>query len=292
MANQAPTPMPPVSTGQGQVPQGYNSGTSYWSYGSRDPYDSRVGNGSLPQGFWGSQNRAYVRNTNPNELVSNQLNGLIDPSNPYIASAMARAREASNARGGLNSSIAAGSAQRAAIDAALPIAQGNAQAFQNTAQQNQQWLNQQQMAMEGNAAQLEAANSSAAAQLEAAKYGDNTRLQMQREQLAYGGEQQGLDRAFQDYMASRSYYNNLGLQNNQYSNQLRQSMFNLGGNMLMNNQNFGYNYALAALNNPALMNDPQAAGAYTDFWQNRYMPQLDALMYSVFGGSGFGGGYY
>lgn len=271
------------------------SSSGSWSYGPANPYNSNIGNGALPQGFWGSQNRAYTRNTQGNELVSNQMNGLLAQNSPYIQDARRQGYEYANSRGGLNSSIAAGAAQRSAIQAGLPIAQGDATAYQNTAAQNQQWLNQQQMALEANAASMHNADTSAGAQLSAAMYGDDTRLQMQRENLAYGGEQAGLDRSFQDYMLGRGYQNNLGLgqqqyynqmglQNNAYQNQMGQSMFDLSGRMLLGNQNFGYQYALNAMNNPAIMGNPQASAGYVNFWQNAYMPQVDAMLNNLFGG--------
>lgn len=286
MANTPPTPTPTPPPGSSS-----GSSSSNWSWGPAN-YDPRVGNGSLPNNFWGAQNRAYVRNTDPNELVSYQLGGLLDSNNPYMQSATRSGYQLANNRGLLNGSIAAGAARRSAIDAALPIAQGNAQAFQNTAAQNQQYLNQQQMAMEGNAASLDAANAAAGAQMAAAKYGDDMALQRQREQLAYGGEQAQLDRTFQDYMSTRGYQNQMGLQQAGlqtqydlgYRNQMNQNVFNLGANMLQANQNFSHNYALQAMNNPAIMGDPQAFSGYMNFINNGYSGYIDNIFNNLFGG--------
>lgn len=80
------------------------------------------GAGDYAQG----QNGAFLSQTNGNALVSNQMQGLLDPNNPLMQRAMARANEAANARGLLNSSIATQSGQAAMIDAAMPIAQADA----------------------------------------------------------------------------------------------------------------------------------------------------------------------
>lgn len=67
-------------------------------------------------------------NVSDSMLTSNQLMKLLSADSPYITRARSRAAEYSNARGLLNSSIGAGAGEAAAIDAALPIAQGDAMA--------------------------------------------------------------------------------------------------------------------------------------------------------------------
>ena len=59
--------------------------------------------------------------------VSGRLNTLLDSDSPYLARARTRGKQYANRRGLLNSSIAAGASEASAIDAALPIAQGDAQ---------------------------------------------------------------------------------------------------------------------------------------------------------------------
>ena len=58
--------------------------------------------------------------------VSGRLQGLLSEESPYIQRARARAKQAANRRGLMNTSIAAGAGEAAAIDAALPIAQADA----------------------------------------------------------------------------------------------------------------------------------------------------------------------
>lgn len=57
-----------------------------------------------------------------------QLNGLLQSDNPYMKQARRSGEEHANKRGLLNSSIAAGASESAAINAALPIAQADASA--------------------------------------------------------------------------------------------------------------------------------------------------------------------
>lgn len=60
--------------------------------------------------------------------VEGRMRGLLSSESPYIRGARQRAREEANRRGLLNSSIAAGAGERAAIESALPIAQQDAAA--------------------------------------------------------------------------------------------------------------------------------------------------------------------
>lgn len=85
---------------------------------------------------------AATRSTNDNELVSSNLTGLLQADSPYLQQAQTIAKQAANKSGLLNTSMAAGAGTSAAIQAALPIAQGDAQAYQTAAGQNQ--ANQQQ----------------------------------------------------------------------------------------------------------------------------------------------------
>lgn len=58
---------------------------------------------------------------------ADRLTNMIDENSPYIQSAVNYANEASSGRGRINSSYAAGAGTRAAIDAAAPFAQQDAQ---------------------------------------------------------------------------------------------------------------------------------------------------------------------
>ena len=72
----------------------------------------------------------------PDSLVSNRLMGLLGANNPYLQQARNSATVQSARRGLLNSGAAAGFAQDAAIKAALPIAQADAQTLYDAQKTN------------------------------------------------------------------------------------------------------------------------------------------------------------
>jgi hypothetical protein len=82
-----------------------------------------------------------TREVTPDELVQNRLQGLLDSNSPYIRNARLAGVQYANARGQLGSSFAAGAAQKSAIEAGLPIATADAQAFRDAATQNLNALN-------------------------------------------------------------------------------------------------------------------------------------------------------
>lgn len=76
------------------------------------------------------------------DTVRGQMEGLLDSGSEYIRRAKQSGMEAANRRGLLNSSIAAGAAQGAAYDAALPIAQQDATTYATRATENQKAENE------------------------------------------------------------------------------------------------------------------------------------------------------
>lgn len=81
---------------------------------------------------------AVTRDVNqPTDTVSGQLTTLLDKNSPYIQQARNMAARQANSRGLINSSIAAGAGEEAAINAALPIAQQDATTYLNQGQTNQ-----------------------------------------------------------------------------------------------------------------------------------------------------------
>jgi hypothetical protein len=79
-------------------------------------------------------------------MVEFRLNNLLSGDSRYIRDARLRAREQASVSGMLMSSVAAGNAERAAIQSGLPIAQQDAQAYGAAAAANQAALNDQRMA--------------------------------------------------------------------------------------------------------------------------------------------------
>lgn len=64
-----------------------------------------------------------VTATDYNSMLEGSLERFMDPNSAYIQNARQRGVEMAATRGGINSSIAAGAAERAAIEAATPLAQ-------------------------------------------------------------------------------------------------------------------------------------------------------------------------
>ena len=99
------------------------------------------------------QQRAPVLQTQTSQMPSlpndsradmaKQMEGLLSTGSPYLVAARARAIEEANRRGLLNTSIAAGAGEAAAIRAAFPIAQQNAAYYQKGALQQQATASQQ-----------------------------------------------------------------------------------------------------------------------------------------------------
>lgn len=77
-----------------------------------------------------------LRNVDPNQTVSGQLNKVLASDSPLMTQARQQTVEQANARGLQNSSMAAGAGESAAIGAALPIATADANVYGQTAQQN------------------------------------------------------------------------------------------------------------------------------------------------------------
>ncbi len=77
-----------------------------------------------------------------NQLVSNQLTGLLSGNNPYIQLAESKAKQQAAGRGLLNTTMAASAGREAAIGAAMPIAQQDANTYSQQQLANQQAQNQ------------------------------------------------------------------------------------------------------------------------------------------------------
>jgi hypothetical protein len=194
--------------------------------GSRGLYQQVVPpRNSQAQGIYGTDNRAYTRNVTGNELVQNQMQGLMNRGGAYMQNAARRGLETANRRGLLNSSIAAGSAERSSLEAAMPIAQADAQTYGRTQSENMGALNQglmqerdimNQQTMEG--LRQAGAGINAGIQAQLAREQMALDLQRQRENLAFSGEQQGLDRFQQQQLAQ----------------------FGLGADLTRNQQMFGF----------------------------------------------------
>jgi hypothetical protein len=149
-----------------------------------------------------------VSTVQKNETTAGQLHDLLANDSPYLEQARGLAAQAANAKGLLNSSIAVQSGEQAAISAAAPIANADAQTYANRATTNAAALNtaantkqQGQIASQlsaQDAAQrlIELAKSGdIQAQLQTQKFGFDTQLSAQDnvqrlQQIAATGDQQ------------------------------------------------------------------------------------------------------
>lgn len=87
--------------------------------------------------------------TDPNTIVQNSLEAMLNPNSSYIQNARQRGVEFAQQRGGINSSIAAGAAERAALEAAAPLAQQVVDIQQNRENaQTANWLADQNFSRE------------------------------------------------------------------------------------------------------------------------------------------------
>lgn len=72
----------------------------------------------------------------PRETVQGQVSGILAQDSPFLQQARTRAAQASNSKGLLNSSMATSAGEAAAYDAALPIANADAQTYKSAGDQN------------------------------------------------------------------------------------------------------------------------------------------------------------
>ncbi len=84
-----------------------------------------------------STTTAATRAVGDNELMSNQIKGLLSQDSPLMQQAASNAKIAANSRGLLNSSMAVQAGQAAVMDKAMPIAQFDAGVNTNVANNNQ-----------------------------------------------------------------------------------------------------------------------------------------------------------
>lgn len=237
---------------------------------------------NLPTGIYnagGNATNAYVRDTQDNELVSANLNNLLDENGRYMQNARQTGLDLANSRGLLNSSIAAGNSQRAAIQSGLPIAQGDAAAYGATAAQNQDALNAILAESMGNASSENIAGIGAAASM----YGDDLGLMNSRENRAFTGEQSGLDRSFQDYMSQLQHSQGLDNRQVDYRNNMGMGLLGLSGNLLQGQQSFYNNAGLRAMDNPAIMSNPEGFGNYMNWLSAPFSGYIDNIFASIFG---------
>lgn len=158
-------------------------------------------------GIQAGQGGVYVYNPPEEHLVAGRLRQLQSRDNPLVQRARADAARRANARGDINSSYAAGAAEGAVFDAMLPVAQQDSDTLTRVNIQNADAARQmaiaeaQARAAEGSAA---VGATLAAAERDNALAARDLQLQMQRERLAFEGEQSGYGREHDVAMFERA----------------------------------------------------------------------------------------
>lgn len=158
--------------------------------------------------------------TDPTQTVAGQINSLTDPNSPLIAQARARAAQTSNARGLLNSSMAATAGESAAYDAAMPIAQADAAQASKVAGYNVDTANQFKVKDQDTATQVGLANMGAKNQTAQFNTG-------QTNQFLAQDVQQGFDLAKMDRAAAQTLSQMTAQQQNDLAKLATQQGYNL-----------------------------------------------------------------
>lgn len=191
---------------------------------------------------------AVVYNPPPEHLVSGQLRQLQSESNPLVRAARERAMRLANARGSIDGSYSAGAAARATIDAMLPVAQQDSATLTNVQMNNLSNIQNAQQA-ERDRQELLAANLasgySAAQDREMARRELDQRLQMQREALAFEGEQAGYGRQHEIGMFDRGFGRDLTLQERDFLGRMGLGEQDIWGRRQIMGDEYGYNMGLA-----------------------------------------------
>lgn len=100
-------------------------------------------------------------NVNNDQTVQGQVKNIIDANSPLMQQADTRSKQQMNSRGLMNSSMAIGAGQAALYDAALPIAQADAQTNVQSANFNANAANRSSEFNSGNVQQTNLANTAA-----------------------------------------------------------------------------------------------------------------------------------
>ncbi len=202
---------------------------------------------------------AASRTVGDNELVSSQLNKLLAGDSPYLQQARSKAMQTANGRGLVNSSMAAGWGESAAIDSALPIANADAGAYTAASRDNQ-------------AAQNSVSMANAQAANQAAQASANMQMQAQLQQIGNENAQRLSDRQNAQTEQARKEQNTFsaGQQDKQNAfqlDQLRQNMNLAYDKMTLDQTNTYAQGYLSIVNSNMLQADKNTAlSAYSSIY--------------------------
>ena len=175
-----------------------------------------------------------TREVQDEELTSHQLNKLLSSDSKYMQDARRQGLEQAAAMGGLGGTAAAGASMQAAVRAGLPIAQADAQAFQQAASENMAALNQYAQLNLQRATDLQKMNLDAKVQMRSTAIQTNASLAISRLESATKRDISMLDQAtqlrakemegkIQSRLAAFQYKYNTNLENQRAYNDLLKS---------------------------------------------------------------------
>lgn len=147
----------------------------------------------------------------PQDTVAGQMEGLLSKDNDYMKRAETRANHQMNSRGLLNSSMAVGASQAAAIDAALPIAQQDASTYFQQGRDNQNYTNQAAQWNAGTKTQVSLANADSANRFKLADQGYQHNRGLQEQQFGFQTKLSDQQFGHQTQLADQQYQHNRGL---------------------------------------------------------------------------------
>lgn len=180
-------------------------------------------------------------------LVSGQLRKNINTRSPLMLQAAGNAQEVANARGMGSGAYAIGEAQRATIDSMLPVASQDSETLtkvgiMNAKAAQDQALMDQQKAI-ANAGSYGSTNTGPTDYDREAER--QLALQLQRERLAFEGEQSGFGREQQQGMGLMGMYGDLYQGQQNFANQQQLGYDRFGFDRALAGDQFGYGRALA-----------------------------------------------
>ena len=146
-------------------------------------------NGTKAYGAGTTDYDPTLRTVDPaKETVAGQLNTILGSGSPVLERAKTGAMQTANKRGLLNSSMAAGAGEAAMIDAALPIANADANVFGTAARDNQQFSNASGQFNAGakNVSDLNLSNAANTSQLSTQQTGQQKELAQQAADIQTG----------------------------------------------------------------------------------------------------------
>lgn len=222
----------------------------------------------------GGQAQYQNRTVQDPELVRNQLTGLLDSSSSYIRNARDKGTAFAASRGLMNSAGAAGSAEGAAIDAALPIAQQDAAWYGKTSGDNMDAANAALLGKLQSDTSMYGADTSAAASMANA----NLNYQAELKRIQSDETLSQAQREFQMQQAIQQHGWNVDTMNTQHG--WDQDAYNQQNKDARNN--FTYQTLLnSTFSDPSIWRDPQGAMGRAQY----YGQNFNSLYDSIFGGS-------